>query len=433
MIYLEKYIPSKGNLGVRVYYSHIKGLWQELNNFRLIPPCSCNCTLAPIVGNYRENDYVICFLKGLNDQYESVISQIILMDPLPTINKAFTLLTQQERHLHSQYNEPKVLFNSAQNSYNQNTNESSSNIGASKGRGRITIYQNSGGRFSNNSSRPSSGRGSKVCTYYNRTGHTIDQCYKKHDFHPRYFKNNNVNNIATLEEFTHNDEGEGDNKEQTTQSSSSYQPSHTINNFHTNFVNSKDKGNLYMFACSSKSLEWIIDTEATDHLCYTLSLYQTFKHIKLIVVTLPNGNQILATIYGSVMFSKHLVLTNVLYIPTFHYNLISVLKLTNTLHCRLTFLENSCEIQDLSSWKMIGVADLKARLHAIRNHAMCITRPPDKQYRIGLITGYDSNVWHNRLGHISHEKMTIMQKHCPNKIDLPCHVCHLAKQKKVTL
>ncbi|CAL0299836.1 unnamed protein product [Lupinus luteus] len=433
----EIHTYKQGNLGVGQYFSHIKGLWQELDNFRTMPPCSCNCTLAPIVRTYRENDYVICFLKGLNDQYESVRSQIMLMDPLPTINKAFSLLTQQERHIHSHYNEPKVLMNANADS----TNEFSSNRGRGRGRpfhnlaGRGSYNQ---GRSGNNFTRTSGGRSSKMCTYCNKTGHTVDQCYKKHGFPPGYFKNNNVNNLTTMDEFSHGDEVDTEIKEQAVQSSTSQQSDHTVNNFNTHFDNSKCKGNLYMFACSSKSLEWIIDTGATDHACHTLSLFQTFKRIKPILVTLPNGNQILASISGSVMFSKHLVLTDVLYIPTFHYNLVSVSKLTKALCCRLIFLENFCEIQDLFSMKMIGVADLKAGLYAIRNHAKCIMQPLDKQYdqyRISSFTGYDSNIWHNRLGHLSHEKMTIMQKHYPvvkcNKIDSPCHVCHLAKQKRL--
>ena len=38
---------------------------------------------------YREQDCVMHFLKGLNDQFSSVRSQILLMDPLPLINNVF--------------------------------------------------------------------------------------------------------------------------------------------------------------------------------------------------------------------------------------------------------------------------------------------------------------------------------------------------------
>ena len=36
------------------------------------------------------------FLMGLNDVYSSVRSQILLMDPLPSVNKAYSLILQDE-------------------------------------------------------------------------------------------------------------------------------------------------------------------------------------------------------------------------------------------------------------------------------------------------------------------------------------------------
>lgn len=39
-------------------------------------------------------------IKGLNDTYANVHTQILLMDPLPSIiNEAFSLVSQQERSL----------------------------------------------------------------------------------------------------------------------------------------------------------------------------------------------------------------------------------------------------------------------------------------------------------------------------------------------
>ncbi|CAL0325108.1 unnamed protein product [Lupinus luteus] len=74
----EIYTYTQGNMNIGAYYNHIKGLWQELDNFRPVPSCSCfhkcSCDLVPTIKGYRESDHVICFLNGLNDQYESVRS-----------------------------------------------------------------------------------------------------------------------------------------------------------------------------------------------------------------------------------------------------------------------------------------------------------------------------------------------------------------------
>ena len=40
---------------------------------------------------------VLQFLMGLNDSFFTVRAQILLMDPLPSINKVFSLIIQEEK------------------------------------------------------------------------------------------------------------------------------------------------------------------------------------------------------------------------------------------------------------------------------------------------------------------------------------------------
>lgn len=37
------------------------------------------------------------FLMGLNESYAQTRSQILLMDPIPSVNKIFSLIIQEER------------------------------------------------------------------------------------------------------------------------------------------------------------------------------------------------------------------------------------------------------------------------------------------------------------------------------------------------
>lgn len=68
---------------------------------RPTPSCSCvvacTCDLSKSVESYKDKEYVICFLKGLNDSFDVARSQIPLMDPLPSITKAFSLVIHQEK------------------------------------------------------------------------------------------------------------------------------------------------------------------------------------------------------------------------------------------------------------------------------------------------------------------------------------------------
>uniref|UniRef100_A0A2N9I0N9 Retrotransposon Copia-like N-terminal domain-containing protein n=1 Tax=Fagus sylvatica TaxID=28930 RepID=A0A2N9I0N9_FAGSY len=92
---------KQGQQDVSTYYTNLKGLWDEFLNYRPIPSCSCGakcvCGLSKTLSDYQHYDYVLSFLMGLNDSYLQVRSQILLMDPLPSINKVFSMIQQDEK------------------------------------------------------------------------------------------------------------------------------------------------------------------------------------------------------------------------------------------------------------------------------------------------------------------------------------------------
>jgi len=64
--------------------------------------------------------YVICFLEGQHENYSNVKTQVLLMEPLPNINKAFSLIMQQLRQHSNSRNlkvENKVLANTIERGY----------------------------------------------------------------------------------------------------------------------------------------------------------------------------------------------------------------------------------------------------------------------------------------------------------------------------
>lgn len=75
-------------------------LWDELCNFIPIPVCAsiagCCCNASKTIHGYRDGDAVMSFLQGLNDNYDVVRSQILLMEPLPTLPKVYSIILQQE-------------------------------------------------------------------------------------------------------------------------------------------------------------------------------------------------------------------------------------------------------------------------------------------------------------------------------------------------
>ena len=80
---------------------------------------------------------------------------------------------------------------------------------------------------------------------------------------------------------------------------------------------------------------------------YFVHLLTDFTFVNC-VVELPNGEIALVTHIGSICLSENLILTNVLCVPSFSFNLLLVSQLTKKMHCCLIFLSTSCFIQDLN-------------------------------------------------------------------------------------
>jgi len=80
-------------------------LWEELNSHRPMPRCTCphpcKCAAVREARNYRLEDQVIQFLTSLNDQFNVVKTHVLMLDPLPSINKVYSLVIEEESNNHS--------------------------------------------------------------------------------------------------------------------------------------------------------------------------------------------------------------------------------------------------------------------------------------------------------------------------------------------
>jgi hypothetical protein len=92
---------KQGNKSVFDYFT-LRMLWEELNSHRPMPHCTCihqcRCEAMRAAQNYRIEDQIIQFLTGLNDSFGVVKTQILLMDPLPSMNKVYSLVIQEENN-----------------------------------------------------------------------------------------------------------------------------------------------------------------------------------------------------------------------------------------------------------------------------------------------------------------------------------------------
>lgn len=88
-----------------------------------------------------------------------------------------------------------------------------------------------------------------------------------------------------------------------------------------------------------------------------------------VTVTLPNGSEVPITHTGVIHITDALVLHNVLHVPDFHFNLISVSSLLRTLFCSAHFFADVCLLQELSQGLMIGRGNLFHNLYILETSA----------------------------------------------------------------
>jgi hypothetical protein len=110
---------KQGTGSVNDYYTELRSLWEEFDSHRPTPSCVCpmRCACAAMrnVKEFRHEDQVIQFLSGLNENFSIVRTQILLMDPLPPLNKVYSLVAQEESHEGiDMVDDSKVLVNAVE-------------------------------------------------------------------------------------------------------------------------------------------------------------------------------------------------------------------------------------------------------------------------------------------------------------------------------
>ncbi|KAK4404468.1 hypothetical protein Sango_0815400 [Sesamum angolense] len=109
---LEREIASvsQGDLSVVDYFTKIQMLWDELVQVRPIPECTCGCTytcgVAKATVDLAEQRQLMQFLMGLNHEYDTVRSQILVNEPLPSVNVAYSMVLRVEKQRQVHLAEP---------------------------------------------------------------------------------------------------------------------------------------------------------------------------------------------------------------------------------------------------------------------------------------------------------------------------------------
>ena len=101
----EMSILVQGNSSVTDFFTKLPGYWEELEDYRPLPVCSCkDTTVTAHLEKIQDVDKIFKFLMGLNKSFDMVRGQIFLIDPKPTLDKAYSLVLQEERQKMSREN-----------------------------------------------------------------------------------------------------------------------------------------------------------------------------------------------------------------------------------------------------------------------------------------------------------------------------------------
>ncbi|WMV38874.1 hypothetical protein MTR67_032259 [Solanum verrucosum] len=85
---------AQGNSSVSAYFTKLRVLWDEFD--ALVPPPSCGCDKSKVYASHLQYMRLFAFLMGLNESYNQQRSQILMMIPLPSLNKAYSMIVADE-------------------------------------------------------------------------------------------------------------------------------------------------------------------------------------------------------------------------------------------------------------------------------------------------------------------------------------------------
>ncbi|KAA8545399.1 hypothetical protein F0562_020183 [Nyssa sinensis] len=376
---------KQGDKNVMGYYTRLKAMWDELWSYSKVPNCVCGAAAAFV--KEKEEERVHQFLMGLNDElFGTIRSQILAMDPLPSIGRAYAMVIQEEKH--------KSVTRGRED-------KSDTAAFAVYARGRDRNQQQ---REENKSN----------CMHCGKYGHDVSDCFQINGYPPNWGSRGTgqgkgkgrgsgrgngrggtgVNAVAAAINV-----GNGQQTGVTKGGGESIQG--------LGFTPDQVQQILALIEQSPSGQEkltgntsdlftegrWLIDTGASHHVTGYMKLLIDIHEKSSVTIGLPNGAQIIATKHRKARVGENIILQNVLFVPSLRCNLISVGQLMRELNCVVTFSPNLCVIQDRSTKNLIGVGELEDGVYYLR------TRKGEKALRV--TSSIRGELWHRRMGHPS--------------------------------
>ncbi|XP_074350686.1 uncharacterized protein LOC141690015 [Apium graveolens] len=455
---------TQGTLSITAYFTKFRTLMDEIDDLSPLPKCICvnsNCCCAYVIklDEYEQINKLSQFLMGLSDQFTTIRGQLLMMKPLPSLSQAYSLLLQEEvqRDCHNSVVVTENAAMSIKYTGNKHRNFSQNNY-------------NSNQSFQGGVKKVSSEAdvASIVCDFCHMTGHTREKCFCLHGY-PEWhrlrgqpkLKPRVVNRYPAVSKKVVNVMASGFDSNTNVESGSVFTDAQcqqltkmiqtslqaltpwTTNNANVAAVvsstmtdaNAFTQGNFSCTVSSAHTLQtvnhqnfitWLLDSGATDHVTCHYHLLE--NHVPMnSYLYLPDGNMAVITHSGTVRLPNSIILQQVLCVPSFHCNLISIPKLTVHNSCTVVFSFQNCMLQDQQQKMLTKIGKLEGSLY---------TYSLAGSASVFHVSTSDSQLtlWHARLGHPSSTIMSKIQfipSVNPDALQY-CDVCHQAKQTRLS-
>ncbi|XP_074287775.1 uncharacterized protein LOC141612925 [Silene latifolia] len=400
---------SQENDSVVEYFTKLKRHWDDIDDLEAIPECDCgamakcSCNLYKKMLDLSVREKVLNFLMGLSDAYEHPRSNILAMDPLPPLNKVYSIIQQIESQ--------KLISHIV--SPSQDVSALNASRAAGHGKGPWNVWKRDDKKEEKKSKADD-----RWCYHCNKKGHLPESCFIKfpelkakflarfsgnaaggsmfsqptQDFQypvapsvsqygaqyaPQYSQNQNQQSfVAAAQHQQHqHDSQSGFLQQHVPQQATPVQfdpamltalYNHMMQiqqakndspvDFSDASVNFAGITLANQKACDICKDAWIIDSGATDHMTGHKHYFDCLELLrKPILIGLPDGSSQLVTYGGHITLESGIRLHNVLYVPAFKHNLLSVGKLLSTTQLLIRFFVDKCVIQDPASSIPVGV------------------------------------------------------------------------------
>ncbi|XP_071704377.1 uncharacterized protein [Rutidosis leptorrhynchoides] len=321
---------TQGNSTVSNYYHKLNALWKQFDALVKLPTCVCEANKE--FKTHNDLIKLMQFLMGLDESYSSVRSNILLIDPLPSVKTAFAIVSREESH---------------------RTSSQTSSSGSVKNQNSAFLVSKT---FDNKRRIGYAPNPNLKCTKCKRLGHTIERCYEIVGYPPGWVKRNDTKS--------------------------------TVSNNSVPAMNTSDNSS-HPFS-----------SEQISQLMSLLHDQSTQGNVHANMACHPNGTLAKITKIGNLHLTNNCVLKDVLVIPGYYVNLLSVNKLSKDYPMFIGFTSNNCFIQDLDLRKVVGVGNEVG----------------------GLL-----------LGHPATQVLKLLKNSIginPNSDSDVCDVCHKAKQSR---